>query len=306
MSNNFFDTFETEFANRVQNENEAEDDIPPLSPHLSELHLSRDGTEQQTQVADVVNEPAEGLGLHEEPRERDDPDSRPRFPKIQLGLPPRRKIIVKPGQLASTVVKKSRKCLEAYNIAKEWGYYMPPYRERCVTYNYAIGIFQKEYYAPFGTVEPWTYPIPKITKYALYCELTKMEPQLGYDSSNLPNKRYLLEVLRHLCPAHFIFVNDLSRAVIPTGEDGTFMIPESLRGLIKTEVVLSRDVISHKITGGLPYYLKELNKWSSVVCKAQRLRDLVGPLKKQIQTVGYLTMTPEYEKMQRIFARAFN
>ena len=101
-----------------------------------------------------------------------------------------------------------------YLISQEgtYGFYLPKRNSRCITIEYLLQLSNREVFSieQSKAIKYDNYKILKIEKIQLYKELMKQitkisEKKLGFTYKNLPNKKWLVDVLFTINPDNTLF-----------------------------------------------------------------------------------------------------
>lgn len=215
-----------------------------------------------------------GLENYEQPIENID--------DLLEGSRPRKTLILEETSVALLFKNQRFNCRKTFQALEMFGYFLPPYRSRCITYNYLLGVCNKTYFGLLDQVRSYPHR-SKLTSRVIYCELLKIvNVPLGYNSTNLPSKKYLLTLLFHLCPLHAFFVSDVTDIALPQTADGLFYVPESCRGLIK---VNKKSALFHSAIaarGGRADITRKLTKAASIICAVESVKNQLAGIKLKL------------------------
>ena len=179
---------------------------------------------------------------------------------------------------------------------------MPPYRSRCVTYNYLCGIANETYFCWKEPVTKYTQRL-KVTSRTLYVELRKLiNFPLGFNSTNAPPKSYLLTLLFTINPKHPLFTDDVTKICLPQVDGGLFYVPENCRGLIKTQAKVADTHGAVAFRSGSKAILRKAQQVASILCDVEVLFKELSKIKKRIDQCPGLEITEKWTQLTNLLS----
>lgn len=195
---------------------------------------------------------------------------------------PRKPIRTTPSSIALAFKTHRYRCKEAYTALKNFGFFLPQYRSRCVTFNYLVGVCDGEYFGIRGDVPIYDSEV-KVSAIAVYYELIKAADRpLGFNSTNLPAKSYLLSVLYHINRNHIFFQQNMVNVLFPEVEAGIFEVPVSCRGLIRVTKQRAEIATANAIRSGRKSVLRIISSTASLVADIEKIKYQLVKIKKKI------------------------
>lgn len=163
---------------------------------------------------------------------------------LSLGITPRKNLVIDKQIPLGKIIETGISLKEMYLILNQT-FYLPNIRCSFMSANYLYGVGTKEYYCP-ELIQPKGI-IARCPAKAIYFEIRKtVQKSLGYNSTGLPSKAYLSEVLMHVCPNNVLFKSGIN---LPVDGDFSF-VPVSLHSLVKNSRYandLKRQRVSKKL-----------------------------------------------------------
>lgn len=199
------------------------------------------------------------------------------------GSKPRGNLILEETSIALLFKNQRFNCRKTYEALEMFGYFLPSYRSRCITYNYLLGVSNKSYFGVIDQVRPYPHRT-KLTSNVIFCELLKLvNVPLGYNSTNLPPRAYLFTLLFHLSPKHPFFESDVTKISLPLTEEGLFYVPVSCRGLIRVNKKRALIHSALAVRGGSHIIAKDLSKAASIICAVEDVKNRLSVIKSQLK-----------------------
>lgn len=234
-----------------------------------------------------------------EPREAQEPYN---FVTINFGVRRRQKVPIKSDSAINMWIKHKFCCKQTHELLSTL-YYLPDYRSKCMTYNYLIGVAESVYYSldisqlKIGRLQTRT------TSCVLYCEIIKcVDKPLGYNSTNLPKKSYLVNLLYTLYPDHILFTLPNVEINLPCTEDGIYFVPESCRAFIKPVRPISAIFSGAAIRSGRRCLFNELKRNARVVSKLEISQYALDTAKTDLKQMGGFAINQDLQDLDRLLS----
>jgi hypothetical protein len=177
--------------------------------------------------------------------------------------------------------------INIYNFVESYGYFLPPFNSKPISINYCMGVYEKQYFCLIHVDEHPNY-YKKVNKYIYYYEILRyVAAPLGYNSLNLPPKKYLASVLFNLDNDHFFFTPNKKINLQVNEETGLFIVPDSCQGLIKIDrarAVLMTDIVKNDA----PVLINLLAKIANVIRHIEHIREKVHKLQKTLAETAFI------------------
>lgn len=218
---------------------------------------------------------------------------------IALGIGRRINININNNSLAFKAIETKKSCKDLYCVLSDF-YYLPTYNSKCITYNYLIGVFDGIYYCPESKVECGIKV--KLTAKAVYFEILKcQQTPLGYNTVNLPKRKYLINVLYSLNPEHPIFSFQNIVTTFPMTENGLYMIPISCRKFIKCKRAAAIVRSGGALTSGKKSTINTLNKIAKFLSYIEHIQYYISAAGHLLSNLPYEEL-PNYQKLVELFS----
>jgi hypothetical protein len=220
---------------------------------------------------------------------------------IKIGVVRRKTLKIEKNSVLD-VLKKGRACCQrAYRMNEQAHYYMPPYRSHAVTYNYLVGVFNGDYYCPMGDICEYEKKL-KVNAKMIYHEILKLAPKhLGYDTSNLPPKNYLTNVLFNLSQKHYFFTTTLVNCTVPQTEDGLYIVPENCAGYLKISKFNAQLNSDATLQGTRKDVVKELKRSTAIVSQVEHIKSELLSLSKKLKKSIVFESGDQLINLQHLF-----
>lgn len=201
---------------------------------------------------------------------------------IDLGLSKRRTILVGAESGAAPFLTAKSSTLTMHMTLASIGYYIPSYRSRSVTYSYLIGVANGDYFCLNTFISEYPGDV-KVTACALYweiCKLTDGKP-LGYDTLNLPPKKYLKNLLYNIAPNHPVFEQTKTSKQFKLNTEGFYEIPVSLQDLLEVDL-RSASIHTQAAAMQMKSITRTFNTLSRVFTYAEKIKHYIQIMKKDL------------------------
>lgn len=222
------------------------------------------------------------------------------IPQINLGLMSRKPLKVSQESEAGLFVQAQVSRFSLYEYLADIGYYLPAFRSRAVTYNYLIGVLSKDYYCFKGKFDCYENKL-KATNNAIYFEIIKKTRlSLGYDTLNLPEKKYLINILFNLVPEHPFFNSTKTDKPFKVGANGFYEIPVTCRELVYASPFLAQANTYNAVQSGPNAINRVLNTTAKVFSFIEKAKYYCHKVKQAMKEDPALQDTQNFEELNNL------